>query len=320
MFPLGSAYGRRHSLILAGGKAVRLTLNPNEIQEDKQTLRVYTDVKGRFELKTRNTTELAMSTPELEVWQVTAPRNSEKAVIRLPQPGTLVVGNDLDEAEAALVFVSGPVDGDAWRQDPKGFPQPLFRCSTRKVVELERGARLKFDAMPPGEYVIGRVRKVQRGRFQRSYILDRTLAKVESGKVSEYTFDRPTGARVALNITGAVEQGVAWSAITVQLDNEFTAPPFKHGWMHVDAGLTTTERFETGRLSPSDYRVTVYGYRPSTEDEKDRDLEVPALIGEATFTVPESGDVPVVEIAMRERTQKTTAAESEQKESKDKCE
>ena len=317
VFPLGSTYGRRHSLMLTGGKAVRRAYMPDQIEEDKLTLRVYTDKAGRFELKTRNTTELAVTTPELDVWEVSAPKQGDEAVIRLPQAGTLVVGHDLDEVEAVRVFVSGPVDGEKWRRNPGNSHQPLFRCSTQKVVELKRGASSNFDAMAPGEYVIGRAQRVQRGNFQRTYILDRTVVKVESGKVSEYTFTRPTGARVDLHIKGAKEQGVAWSVITVQLANEFAAAPLARGWMYVDAGLTTTERFETGRLSKGAYRVTVYGYRPSDDDKKVRNLQAPGFVGEATVTVPESGDVPVIEVALREIKQNVTAVDSEREQSGD---
>ena len=309
VFPLGSSYGRRFALTLSQGKA---TTRRGDV-EDTQTIRSYTDVDGRFEIRLNNIADLAVSSTVLDVWEVEAPEPGTGITIQLPKPGSLNVSHtSAREDEICRGSIRGPfrLRPDSPDDKPR-FDYRFRRSVAHRSFEVARDRSQTIEALAPGEYWISRDRFLKHGDFTTTYGIDRTLVSIKAGETTDIDFGRSTGIPVDVRVSGLEERGIEFSVVEVQpLKDDGTAVD---RWLYSDVGLTTTGQLKTDRLLPGHYRIRARGYCAEDAEEGDRDFHRPDGIGSEIITVPELGESPIVDINLKIWGNEAVAANKESK-------
>lgn len=312
VFPLGSSYRRWHALTLSQGKATSRGGAFGSAVEDTRTIRAYTDAEGRFEIKLKNVTDLAVSSTVLDVWEVEAPKPGHSITIQLPRPGRLNVSHStLREGETSRGIVRGPLR--RLPDTPDGDPvfDHRFRCSARRQFEVSSGTPQTIGSLTSGEYWVALERSLKHGDFSTTYGIDRTRLSIKAGKPTDIDFGRAAGVPVDVRVSGLEERGIEFNVVEVQpLKDDGTAVD---RWLFSDVGLTTTGQLTTERLLPGRYRIRARGYSARDADKGDRDFHRPDGIGSEIITIPELGESPVVDITLKIWGNEAVAANKEKK-------
>jgi hypothetical protein len=315
-------------MTLAGGKAV----NSFDGEEDKTVRGVKADAEGRFELsvgvaaapsraapkKTASdgnvapapvgTPGLVVSMPALDAWPAPLPEGDAEAVIRLPSPTRVEIHYDIEggEDEATVFLQSVMHEDEAW----KGF-------EIIRHIPVPNQGRVELTSLPPGRYQFARSRTLRHGNIGQGHFLDRQFVEVASDKTTAISFARTTGAR----LKGSVEwdEGTKLTGVIISVrkvaapgdpPSERHFPPlFDARLLRVAANDGSKDKAEivgrrglflTERIPPGEYEVHAEGYAPLTpERERLSGIIGPTLTGQATVTIPESGDVPLLKIALK---------------------
>jgi hypothetical protein len=318
------------NLTLAGGKAV----NSFDGEEDKTVRGVKTDAAGRFELSVGDPPApsrpagdpaaadgnaapaagkrpgLVVSSPALDAWPAPLPEGDTEAVIRLPAPTQVEIryGIEGSDDEATVFLQSVMHEVEAW----KGF-------EIIRHIPIPNKGRVELGSLPPGRYQFARSRTLRHGNIGQGHFLDRQFVEVASDRTTTISFERPTGAR----LKGSVEwdEGTKLTGVIINVrkalapdaspgDRHFP-PLFDSRLLRVSANADSKEKAEivgnhglflTERIPPGVYEVHFEGYAPLTaEQERRTGLIGPTLTAQATVTVPESGAVPSLKIALKKR-------------------
>jgi hypothetical protein len=312
---------RSNGMTLAGGRAV----NSFDGKEDRTVRGAKTDSEGRFELalsvaadegrpagdlpaSSGATPGLAISSSALDAWPVPLPNGDAEAVIRLPSPTRVEIRYDIkgSDDEASVFLQSVMHDDAAW----KGF-------EIVRYIPIRNQGRVELTSLPPGRYQFARSRMLRQGNIGRGYFLDRQVIEVVSDKTTPVSFVRTTGTRLAGSVEwdeGTKLTGVILSVRKVASPED---PPSERHFPHLfDARLLRVSSndgpqekpeivgnrglFLTERIPPGTYEVHAEGYAALTPDQERRTGIVrPTLTAQSTTTVPESGTVPSLKIALK---------------------
>jgi hypothetical protein len=312
---------RSNGMTLAGGRAV----DSFDGEEDGTARGAKTDLEGRFELalsvaagegrpagdlpaSSGATPGLAISSSALDAWPAPLPMGDAEAVIRLPSPTRVEIRYDIKGSDdEASVFVQSVMDDvDAW----KGF-------EIVRHIPIRNQGRVELTSLPPGRYQFARSRMLRHANIGQGYFLDRQFVEVVSGKTTPVSFVRATGTRLAGSVEwdeGTKLTGVILSVRKVASPED---PPSERDFPYLfDARLLRVSAndgqqvkpeivgnrglFLTERIPPGTYEVHAEGYAPLTPDQERRTGFIrPTLTAQSTTTVPESGTVPSLKLALK---------------------
>ena len=266
--------------------------------EVKSVARATTDAHGRFKLSGGggDLKRIAVSAPRVDLWVVPAPEDaaegSPELVIKLPEPGRLVVKYDISggDAEAKLFLQMNSWDSLTSR-GIGNIHEPVVANKGQVVI----------DNLPPGKYILDR---------NKTFHCDRRDVVIESGKTTESSFIRDRGAAVVGRIVG-LKEGMVTMDERVPGANVCVRPVSVTGdTLTADWKLPTFDafacgpdgKFKTEQLLPGQYAIIAEAWRPATREEMAHTgHRLPAFVGRTVVTVPESGRPPEVTIEMKPR-------------------
>ncbi len=179
--------------------------------------RFATDADGKFTVTGVgwDAKYLAISCAALDLWVVPAPSPGLQQgdfEVRLPQPGKLVVRYDIAGGANSAMVALWPLNRTLYHGGGAGTfgpsPFPIDRNDLQAHVKYWRvggakqGGEGTLESLPPGEYVVGRIKGFQDLRHSPMAVLDETVVKVLSGRMATVDFVRPKGATVTGQVTG----------------------------------------------------------------------------------------------------------------------
>jgi uncharacterized protein (TIGR03067 family) len=234
-------------------------------------------------------------------------------------PGTsadsarIVVKYDIADAEA---------DAKIYVQDINGRGDiGTETLGLMKWNPLKNGGTLELKDLAAGDYQVARYRQVEIGRVGTTRIhsgmyLDRRKFKLKDGETVAIDFIRPKSRPVKGRVLGLKEAKLEQAVVCVcsenAKDDESTGS--------LDVTIFDARRcdkdgsFQTERLAPGKYALLAQGYEPWTEEElRFTGIRRPRYLGLAKLTVPETGEVPAIEVTLRDtqaKAEKTGAKET----------
>ena len=282
--------------------------------EDASIIPFKTDAEGKFTVTGLggDAKYLAVSCPAFDHLVVPAPPVNGLQVdfvIRLPEPGKLVVHFDIagagDEADV-LLRPAQSVAGTSGPQSEVAQADVVYQRSGR----VKRHGEVVFDNLPPGEYAVERMKD-----FESVYgvvttaRLERSIVKIVSGQSAAVDFARPKGASVSGQVVGLDRAELRKTTparvfVTVERANEThdnTPNPLLDA---VDVGTIFQNgdapegKFTTERLPPGQYRITANLFDDSRSDLTTVD-KPPLFSGETLVTVSDDTQPPSVKIELQ---------------------
>jgi len=247
------------------------------------------DDKGDFRLRglPKDAVTVFVVAQSVRPWPVEVKTSDDPIEIKLPEPGKLRIKYDIEGASAV-----GTV-----HLHIKSWEMPAFKgVDSMDRPKVNNGGEIVIDHLAPGTYDLARyVEAAHHGLFA-----DRTTVIIESGKTAEAGFVRKEGAPVSGKITGIDESEKIESALAAvhpaQLpagERAMFAPVFDV--VEVKDGV-----FKTSKLAPGTYSVQVDMYKPETPAQmRMSGLQMPDFSGQATVSVPATGEGPKVVIEMK---------------------
>jgi hypothetical protein len=279
-----------------GQRVIELSEGPHSMFQKPS---VRTDEDGRFEISGggEDSKSLFVAAPSLFVWRADVPRAGQEAAIRLPEPARLRIRYNIKgapaEAQVRLELRTWDIPG--W----KGA------VNVERWVALKAGKDgLLIENLPPGVYDISRIKHLRTTSSGTDAMLDRNLElTLESGKTGEYNFVRPTGAPISGEIAGLPGRDVDGVFVYVKPAEASGDPRGRTDWKlptFDGVGLDEAGEFTTECIPPGQYKVIATANRTeSPEERRSTGLRLPAWVGSATVTVPETGDPPRVRVEMK---------------------
>jgi beta-lactamase regulating signal transducer with metallopeptidase domain/protocatechuate 3,4-dioxygenase beta subunit/Leucine-rich repeat (LRR) protein len=289
---------------ITGGKAWQ-SFGPDRT-EDKAVTRATADAEGRFKLPGGNAKAIAVSAPRVDLWVVPAPEPTadEKAelTINLPEPGRLKVKYDIEggDEKAALFMQMNTWDAQtpAWR----GIDNIHEPAAPNK-------GEVTIDNLPPGKYELSRKKPAKRVLGVGTHFADRRTIEIASGKTTESDFIRDRGTAVEGQIEGLKDGmlagGLKPGAIVSVRSPAVTGDLASSRWKEPIFDIVVCGpdgKFKTERLLPGEYSIIAEAFEAEKpEERRSTGIRLPAFVGRAAVTVPESGPPPQVKIEIKPR-------------------
>ncbi len=259
-----------------------------------------TDKGGNFTITRKEGTadRLAVVAEDPLFWVV--PRSSLKQPddvdIRLPESGSLSVQCDIPGKPARLpvMIELKSFDGITWNTDSL-----RFHCSTFSLINA--GETL-FEHLPPGQYAVQRYHETKTGGNATLITgADRQLVEIACAKQAAIHFDRKIGRPLSGQVRGLenVELREAHLTISYTGPEEVLGTDGKLTRMYVAFDvipITSEGRFTTDPIPPGKYTTSLFANLDSTPVLSSQSSD---FSGAGSFTVPETGEMPQVEIVAK---------------------
>lgn len=259
-----------------------------------------TDRNGAFTItrKHESTDRLAVIAEDPLFWVVS--RDSLKRVddveIRLPEAGSLAVRCDFPgkPPKQPVMIELKTFDGVAWNTDCLRFHFSSF--------SLVNPGETVFEHLPPGQYAVQRDVETRTGS---NTVLqtgaDRRLVEIESARRAIIRFDRSVGQPLSGRVRGLenVELREAHLTIDHPGPEEVFGQDGRRGRRMVAFDvipITSEGRFTTDRIPPGAYSASLFAVLASTPRLSSQSSD---FSGGLSFTVPEKGEPPRVEIVAK---------------------
>jgi thiol-disulfide isomerase/thioredoxin len=261
---------------------------------------VRTDKNGAFALTRRQGTadRLAVITEDPLFWVVS--RNSLKQAdhvdITLPPAGSLAIQADFPGKPPKLpvMIELKTFNGLDWDTDSLRFHMSSF--------SLANPGETVFEHLPPGQYSVQRFEET---RTDRNTVLstgaDRRLIKIESAKRAIIRLQRRIGQPLSGQVRGLENVELRDAHLTIScLGPEEVVGKDGHRRRLYSAfdviPITSEGRFTTDPIPPGKYSASLFAVRASTPRLSSESSD---FSGRFSFTVPEKGDMPKVEIVAK---------------------
>jgi hypothetical protein len=264
-----------------------------------------TDAQGRFRITgAAKNQSLIVTAPTLMAWRVTVADPAQDVTIRLPEPAVLQVRYDIAGAPAA---------GDL-RIELKTWDMPDWKYATVMWYEpLANGADRPAEnrRLTPGTYDVARIKQLRLANFGQSVFCDRQTVTLASGKTTELTFVRKTGAPVAGTVQGL---GNLPGAFILVRSAEATGNPRALDESKLptyDGQVCAADgTFKTELLSPGAYTLVAHAYGPDPYPNR-TGIRLPDLVGTVKVTVPDRGTPAPVTIPLQPQSPRPTPTPSD---------
>jgi hypothetical protein len=253
-----------------------------------------TDAEGRFRLSApaEGAKGIAVSTPALRAWSVALNGPGEEIVMRLPEPGRLVLRYRMEGDDPEAVFC---VELKTWEM-------PAWKDVA--VLRLKANAPNKGEVvlanLPPGTYDLWREKSVFAGDAGLNVFCDRRYATVTAGNTTVVEFVRGKGFSITGRTVGLPEGAVPGVFVTVKAAGA-EANQVDYMVPRRDAVVCPPNgQFTTAPVPPGQYILEASAFKPEPRTGVEHGgLRGPDFVGSAPVTVPEDGPPESVRIEMQ---------------------
>ncbi len=260
---------------------------------------VRTDARGEFSVARKKgpADRIVVIAPALLFWSV--PRKSLAAEgpveVKLPPPGRIAIRCTLP-GKAAKQPVSIELQG-AERESDSFFFHPEFHS-------VANPGETAFKHLPPGQYLVQRVLNIQTGKSTVLMVdADRQQVKVEAGKQTTVRFERKTGRPLSGRVRGLEKVKLRYGHVEIT----YFGPPERLPGGNSRRIVTMFDvlpiqsdgRFTTNPIPPGMYVLNIFAVRASSGDQSNQESDFDATL---SFTVPQRGEMPSVEVVARPST------------------
>jgi RNA polymerase sigma factor (sigma-70 family) len=214
--------------------------------------------------------------------------------IKLPPAGSLAIGCVLpgkaDQQEVVVELRT--FDSTDWDTDVLHFHNPTLLVPNpgEKVI----------DHLPPGQYAVERLQKTLIAK-NRGLLLqtDRQLVKIQPNQRTTVGFDRKAGRPLVGQIRGLEKIDLRYAHVTITYwgpEERFDPNYGQHVRQMTGFDVLPIQsdgRFTTDPIPPRTYHLSLHAVRSSTHEQSSQrsDFE-----GRLEFTVPQTGDMPTIEV------------------------
>ena len=215
--------------------------------------------------------------------------------VKLPEAGRLAVNCDLPGKSPALPVMVELKSMDGKRQSPDVL---RFHMSEFK---LKNPGETVFEHLPPAEFTV-QVQFETKTDPNTTLLsgADRQLVMVESGKAVEVQFERKTGRPLKGLVRGLEDVELRYAYLTVQHpgpEEEFEEGRRSRMYVAYDVlPISGDGRFTINPIPPGKYWASLLAVRASTPKLSTQSSD---FQGELTFTVPDDGEPPEIEIVAK---------------------
>jgi thiol-disulfide isomerase/thioredoxin len=256
-----------------------------------------TDKNGTFAITRRQGTadRLAVITEDPLFWVVSRKslKQADHVDIHLPPFGSLAIQSDFPSKPAKLpvMIELRTFNGFDWNTDSLRFHMSSF--------SLANPGETVFEYLPPGQYS---VQRFQETKTDRNSVLmtgaDRRLVKIESAQRAIIQLARRTGQPLSGQVRGLenVELRYAYLTIDGLGPEEILGKDGRRGRLYTAFDvipITSEGRFTTDPIAPGKYSASLFAVLASAPQLSSQSSD---FSGGLSFTVPERGDMPKVEI------------------------
>ncbi len=216
--------------------------------------------------------------------------------VRLPAAGSLAVACDLPGKPSQLPVM---IELKTFK-GASGITDSLrFHISNFSV---ENPGEKSFEHLPPGQYAVQRYQETKTG--PRGVLMsgaDRQLAEIESAQRATIRFERKTGRPLSGLVRGLEDVKLRYAYVTINSlgPEEVLGQDGRLGRMGIAFDvipITSEGRFTTDPIPPGDYTAFLFAVLASTPELSSQSAD---YSGTVRFTVPESGDLPKVELVAK---------------------
>jgi RNA polymerase sigma factor (sigma-70 family) len=219
--------------------------------------------------------------------------------IKLPPAGSIAIHCDLPgkPAKQPVMIQLRTWDGVDWDTDVLRFHMSSY--------SVTNPGETVFEHLPPGKYAVEREQETPSGN--RSVLLtaaDRQLVKVEPEQRATVRFERKRGRPLTGQVRGLENVELRYAHVMIQYPGP--EEQFGHDRRRVRQytafdviPITSAGRFTTDRIPPGKYMLDLFAVRSSTPELSNQSSD---FQGQLQFTVPEKGDLPMVEVIAKPST------------------
>ena len=216
--------------------------------------------------------------------------------ITLPESGSLAVHCDLPgkSPKQPVMIELRSFDGIVWNTD-------FLRFDARTFFMTNPGETV-FEHLPPGHYAVQRRQMMKIGPNRNLMTsVDRRLVKIESTKHASIEFERKIGKPLSGQVQGLETSELRYAHLTISYPGpeEVFGNDGKRSRMIVAFDvipITADGRFTTDPIPPGKYTAELFVVLASTPQLSSQTSD---FSGRASFTVPEEGEMPLVEIVAK---------------------
>ncbi|MGE0378899.1 MAG: M56 family metallopeptidase, partial [Planctomycetaceae bacterium] len=308
-----------HGLNLAGGNAWRLPLRgfANEFanamdEKDRAARPVLTDEQGRFTIHAGAATSLAVSSAALEIWPVAIAAAGE-VVIELPAPATLEIVYDIEGGDPECMIMPQLTSPE--------FDSHKVRWAA-EMLRVKNGDRVVLKSLPPGEYRVSRCQETRIGRRGKHAYIDGQVVQLPAGEMKSVRFVRDRGARIRGRVVTPAGTNLEAVAVSVMSEEPVESSfPFRGMRMtYAMHRVGDDGSFHTERILPGRYVLVAEAFEPQFNPLGGGGFPFggggglfgpkPDFRAEVPVAVPESGELTVPDIVLKEASEDTPASKT----------
>jgi beta-lactamase regulating signal transducer with metallopeptidase domain len=289
----------------------------------------HTNSKGEFSIQRAkgDANRLAVISKDPLFWEVTRGSlpDGDDVEIKLPEAGALAIWCDLPgkPAKMPVEIELRTFDGVDWNPD---MLRVHFGESSIANPDLT-----VFEHLPPALYAVERGQQTRTGEHEiLNTFADRQLAKIEPNKRTMLRIERKIGHPLRGQVRGLEKVDLRYALVTVMYWGPEEQPSNYRGPVNKgDASIrrlfgetspkkppvqrarfltafdvipvTSEGGFTTDPIPPGKYWVDAFAVRKETQKESPLSPQSSDFEGRLEFTVPETGETPLVEIIAKPR-------------------
>jgi thiol-disulfide isomerase/thioredoxin len=258
------------------------------------------DRNGAFKItRERGTADrLAVIAQDPLFWVVSRNRlqQADNVELKLPAAGTIAVQCDLPNkpSKMPVIIELTSFDGVTWHSDSLRFHMSSY--------SLVNPGEKVFEHLSPGHYAVQLYNEARTGANSRLLTdMDRQLVEVASEKQSSIRFDRKIGRPLAGQVLGMENADLRYALLTIHHagPEEVLGNDGRRGrrYLAFDViSINSDGRFTTDPIPPGKYTASLFAVLASTPQLSSQSSD---FSGQGSFTVPEQGDLPKVEIVAK---------------------
>lgn len=218
---------------------------------------------------------------------------ADNVELKLPAAGTLAVYCDLPNkpSKMPVMIELTSFNGVTWRSDSLRFHMSNY--------SLVNPGEKVFEHLPPGHYAVQLHSESKTGSNTMLMTdMDRQLVKITAKKQSTASFDRKVGRPLTGRVLGLENVELKYALLTIRHagPEEVLDKDGRRGRRHVAFDVISIEsdgHFTTDPIPPGEYYAGLFAVLASTPKLSTQSAD---FSGQSSFTVPEQGELPKVEI------------------------
>ena len=282
------------SSTLTGG----IGLSPNGKAQDRRPLGRTKTAAFKITREHGTADRLAVISQDPLFWVVPRSRlqQADNVELKLPAAGTLAVQCDMPNkpSKMPVIIELTSFDGVTWNSDSLRFHMSSY--------SLVNPGEKVFEHLPPGHYAVQLYSEARTDANSTQLTdMDRQLVEVASEKQSSIRFDRKIGRPLTGQVLGLENADLRYALLTIRHagPEEVLGKEGRRGRRYIAfdvISINSEGRFTTDPIPPGKYTASLFAVLASTPRLSSQSSD---FSGQGSFTVPEQGDLPKVEIVAK---------------------